>query len=102
MATRALSDNRSKLCPGSVGRGCRTKRRRCPGIGRFEHPARAVERVAENDDPLANTRDGQTGPDRRAAMRSSSGGWVMNSFLSPAALPPEMPKAAILSGSGPA
>ena len=35
----------------------------------------------------------------RLAIRSSSGGWLMNSRLIPWPTPPEMPKAAIWSGS---
>ena len=36
---------------------------------------------------------------RKAAIRSSSGGWDMNSRFKPLPIPPEIPKAAIWSGS---
>ena len=71
-----------------------------PGVELVERPARVVELVAEDDDQMAHPRSGQETLALSAAMRSSSGGCVMNSFFRPAALPPEMPKAAILSGNG--
>jgi len=46
-------------------------------------------------------RDGAGQPARRSrSIRSSIGGWVMNSRISPRRVAPEMPKAAIWSGKG--
>ena len=45
--------------------------------------------------------DGAGQPARRSrSIRSSIGGWVMNSRISPRRVPPEMPRAAIWSGKG--
>ena len=47
------------------------------------------------------SRDGAGQPARRSrSIRSSIGGWVMNSRISPRRVAPEMPKAAIWSGKG--
>jgi len=73
-----------------------------PGVELVERPARRVELVAEDDDQVAQARLGQTPPALSAAMRSSIGGWVMKNFFTPEGMPPEMPNAAIFSGSGPA
>ena len=46
-------------------------------------------------------RDGAGQPARRSrSIRASMGGWVTNSRISPRRVAPEMPKAAIWSGSG--
>jgi len=75
---------------------------RRPPPGLLDRAQRETGDAAVDEDAVdTRGRDGAGQPARRSrSIRSSMGGWVMNSRISPRRVAPEMPKAAIWSGSG--